>query len=139
MRNFDAIEARIDLLDHGQSDACAAAQELLSLGEEVLEYWIEARGEIPCQEKREGFRLLALHHQGACGEPSFNACRETCRELVYHYNLIALASTHADIAHRIKLAAMVAKHLCLFVGGKMAAAEIGEFCCSSRNMWSAAE
>ncbi|MBT3172007.1 MAG: hypothetical protein HN333_11325, partial [Rhodospirillaceae bacterium] len=133
MTNFDAIECRIDLLSQGQTDASAAASELLALGEQVLELWIEARDETPGQEKREGFRLLALHRQGARGEPSFNACRETCRELVYHYNLIALEPEHQDIAKRIMLAAMVAKHLCLFVGGKMAVAEIGEFCCSSRD------
>jgi hypothetical protein len=138
MTNFDAIECRIDLLSQGQADASAAASELLALGEQVLELWIEARDETPGQEKREGFRLLALHRQGARGEPSFNACRETCRELVYHYNLIALEPEHQDIAKRIMLAAMVAKHLCLFVGGKMAVAEIGEFCCSSRDAQAAA-
>ncbi|MBT3926489.1 MAG: hypothetical protein HOM52_11060 [Rhodospirillaceae bacterium] len=138
MTNFDAIECRIDLLSQGQTDASAAASELLALGEQVLELWIEARDETPGQEKREGFRLLALHRQGARGEPSFNACRETCRELVYHYNLIALEPEHQDIAKRIMLAAMVAKHLCLFVGGKMAVAEIGEFCCSSRDAQAAA-
>ena len=138
MTNFDAIECRIDLLSQGQTDASAAASELLALGEQVLELWIEARDETPGQEKREGFRLLALHRQGARGEPSFNACRETCRELVYHYNLIALEPEHPDIAKRIMLAAMVAKHLCLFVGGKMAVAEIGEFCCSSRDAQAAA-
>ena len=91
-------------------------------------------------------QMLGRHHQhvgavlrqGARGEPSFNACRETCRELVYHYNLIALEPEHQDIAKRIMLAAMVAKHLCLFVGGKMAVAEIGEFCCSSRDAQAAA-
>lgn len=139
MTSFDAIESRIDSLSQGQADAGAAARELLALGEEVLEHWIEARGETPGQEKREGFRLLALHRQGARGEPSFNACRETCRELVYHYNLITLAPEHPETARRIMLAAMVAKHLCLFVGGKMAVAEIGEFCCSSRDAQAAAQ
>ena len=61
MKNFYDFEARIDLLGQGQTEACAAASELLALGEEMLEYWIEARGEIPGQEMREGFRLLALH------------------------------------------------------------------------------
>ena len=75
MTNFDAIECRIDLLSQGQTDASAAASELLALGEQGLELWIEARDETPGQEKREGFRLLALHRQGARGEPSFNACR----------------------------------------------------------------
>ncbi|MDP6817054.1 MAG: hypothetical protein QF449_03300 [Alphaproteobacteria bacterium] len=132
MTDFDAIEARIERLG-------AAPAELLAVGEEILEHWLEARGEIPGREAREGFRLLALHRQAARGEPSFNACRETCRELVYRYNLIALDPEHPETARRIKLAAMAAKHLCLFVGGKMTEARIGEFCCASRDARGAAE
>ncbi len=55
------------------------AAALLSVAEQVLEAWVAARGEQPTRAEREGFRLLALHHQGARGVPSFNACRETCR------------------------------------------------------------
>jgi hypothetical protein len=80
----------------------------------------------------EGFRLLALHRQGARGEPSFNACRETCRELVYYHNLIRLDPSHENLARRVRLAAMVAHHLALFVGGKLELAGLGTFCCSSR-------
>ena len=32
-----------------------SADELLSLGETVLERWVEARGEAPTRERREGF------------------------------------------------------------------------------------
>ena len=108
------------------------AKELLALGEEVLEHWIVARGDGPTNHRREGFRLLALHRQGARGEPSFNACRETCRELVYHYNLITMDPYHPDTARRLAMAALVTKHLLLFVTGKMQVDNLGEFCCSSR-------
>ena len=77
--------------------AAGAAAELLRLGEIVLEHWLAAHGKTPTMEQREGFRLLALHRQGAKGEPSFNACRETCRELVYHYNLIMSEPDHPDV------------------------------------------
>jgi hypothetical protein len=80
----------------------------------------------------EGFRLLGLHRAGAKGDPSFNACRETCRELVYHRNLVRLDPANADTVRRLRLGAMVAKHLSLFVGGKLETAGLGEFCCSSR-------
>ena len=139
MRSFAEIEARIDELGQASGDGRAAAAELLELGEEILEHWLNAQGKAPGQDTREGFRLLALHRLGAQGDPSFNACRETCRELVYHYNLIALDPDHGETARRIMLASLVAKHLCLFVGGKMAEAEIGEFCCSSRDAHRAAE
>jgi hypothetical protein len=50
-----------------------AATEMLMLGEEILEHWVRARGKEPTRAEREGFRLLALHRQGADKDPSFNA------------------------------------------------------------------
>ncbi len=131
MRSFAEIEDEIDRLADTEAPPQAAAA-LLALGEEVLEHWILARGEMPTAEQKEGFRLLALHRQGARGDPSFNACRETARELVYHYNLIALEPEHPETRQRLRLATMVARHLCLFVSGKMEVAGLGEFCCSAR-------
>jgi hypothetical protein len=110
----------------------ADAAELLSLGEETLEHWVIARDMEPTPDLREGFRLLALHRQGATNEPSFNACRETCRELVYHYNLVTMQPEHEDIAQRLKMMALVANHLYLFVTGRMETRQLGDFCCSSR-------
>ena len=108
------------------------ADELLALGVAILEGWLAARGETPTACTVEGFRLLALHRQGVRGEPSFNACRETCRELVYHHNLVRLDQVHPDVALRLRLGSMVARHLMLFIGGKLEVAGLGEFCCSSR-------
>jgi hypothetical protein len=113
-------------------DPRAGATELLALSEEVLEHWITARGEVPTADEREGFRLLALHRQGARGDPSFNACRETCREVAYHYNLIRLQPDAAEITDRLQMMMMVSSHLYLFISGKMQVAQLGDFCCSSR-------
>jgi len=110
----------------------ATPGELLALGEEALEHWVVARGLEPTQETREGSRLLALHRQGAAGDPSFNACRETCRELVYHYNLLAMEPQHEDSPRRLRMMALVANHLRLFLVGKMQVAGLGDFCCASR-------
>jgi hypothetical protein len=131
------INARLDAVivasDAALSaDAPAMADELLTHGEAILELWLTAHNAVPTVRTVEGFRLLALQRQGARGDASFNACRETCRELVYHRNLIVLDPTHADSARRLRLAAMVARHLALFVGGKLEVAGLGEFCCSSR-------
>jgi hypothetical protein len=123
---FAAIEAELDAF------ASQAAPRLLALAEEVLEGWIAARGEVPTSEKREGFRLLALHKQGTRGVPSFNACRETCRETVYHYNLICAEPGSAETARRQRMMALLVKHLLLFVSGKMQVEGLGEFCCASR-------
>ena len=125
MRSLTEIEAAVDTPG-------ASAASLLADAEEVLGHWVSARGETPTRALREGFRLLALHHQGARGEPSFNACRETCREIAYHYNLLAAGPDGADAARRRRMMAMLVRHLALFVGGKLEAAGLGEFCCSSR-------
>ena len=104
--SFDDIAARLDAIVAMPDDALMAAapqyaDELLALGETILEAWAASRGEAPTAQTVEGFRLLALHRQGARGEPSFNACRETCRELVYHHNLVRLEHAHADTARRL--------------------------------------
>lgn len=131
---FAAIEMRIDAIASGTEPDAAprAVGELLQLGEDILGIWVRARGQEPTCDTKEGFRLLALHRQGARGEPSFNACRETARELVYHYNLVLSEPAHQEICRRLQLAAMVAKHLCLFVSGKMQVACLGEFCCAAK-------
>jgi len=107
-------------------------EELLAAAEAVLEQWIRAGGGEPTLDKSEGFRLLALHRQGARGVPSFNACRETCREIAYHYNLLSREPDHPEGAHRQLMMEMLVRHLELFVRGKLEVQGLGEFCCSSR-------
>ena len=137
--SLDDIAMRVEWMVAASDSTLAAAapqfaDELLALGEAVIEVWVGARGEKGTTRAVEGFRLLALHRQGARGEPSFNACRETCRELVYHHNLVRLEPAHAEVARRLRLGAMVARHLALFIGGKLEVAGIGEFCCSARSL-----
>ncbi len=132
MRTVQEIEGRLDDIVLGRGDL-SSRQELLELGEAVLALWIRAKSKDPMTEKHEGFRLLALHRQGARNDPSFNACRETCRELVYHFNLILLQqSENKPTDETLHMMALVANHLVLFVGGKMNEAGLGDFCCSSR-------
>jgi len=131
MRSLAELEAVFEIQD-STPDPEARALELLRASEEVLEHWVSARGEEPTTDTREGFRLLALHRQGAKGDPSFNACRETCREIAYHYNLLTLRDVYSDITDRLCMLAMISKHLYLFVSGKMQVAELGEFCCSAK-------
>jgi hypothetical protein len=133
VRTFADIERETEHV----SEAGADAARLLALAEEVLERWIGARGAAPTHDTREGFRLLALHRQGAQDLPSFNACRETCREIAYHYNLIAATddASAVDAAARARHAGMMGllvKHLLFFVSGKMQSEQLGEFCCASR-------
>jgi hypothetical protein len=132
VRPLDVIEQRLEALVALAEPGPEAAPELLALGEEVLEHWVAAKGLAPTHDTREGFRLLALHRQGCTDEPSFNACRETCRELVYHYNLVNLKPQHPDTVQRLRMMSLVANHLFLFVAGKLQVRELGDFCCASR-------
>lgn len=131
MNSFDALEHRLDRIAMTE-DPAAGVAEALEVAEAVLAHWVLARGEEPTLETREGFRLLALHRQGARGVPSFNACRETCRELAYHVNLIGLEPGHPQVRQRLLMATLLARHLLLFVRGKLEVEGLGEFCCSSR-------
>jgi hypothetical protein len=131
MRTAAAIESDLDAFA-ASADAPTAARYLLGLAEDVLEHWVAARGATPTADAVEGFRLLALHRQGARGVPSFNACRETCREIAYHYNLLCEAPGQELAARRQLMMAMLVRHLALFVSGKMQVEGLGEFCCASR-------
>jgi hypothetical protein len=132
-----ACEARIEQMIEAPEDvlvrsAARFAHALLEFGEAILERWLGARGKVPTCATVEGFRILALQRQGAVGDPSFNACRESCRELVYYHNLVRLDPAHGDTGKRLRLGALVARHLWLFIDGKLQVAALGEFCCSSR-------
>ena len=136
MRSLAELEAVFDAPSSGE-DHVARAEDLLRASEEVLEHWVAAKGDVPTDDSREGFRLLALHRQGAKGDPSFNACRETCREVVYQYNLVTMQPGDADITDRLSMMALVSKHLYLFISGKLQVAGLGEFCCSAKPIRSA--
>jgi hypothetical protein len=131
VRSLTEIGAAIEMGD-ANAPAAERARAYLAAGEEILENWLIAHGRTPTQATSEGFRLLALHRQGAKGDPSFNACRETCRELVYHYNLIMAEPEGVEAAGRAAMMRFVLNHVLLFIGGKLETAGLGEFCCSSR-------
>lgn len=114
------------------ADLGQGAEELLSFAEQVLENWLIAKGKKPTLIKSEGFRLLGLHRQGAKGDPSFNACRETCREAIYNYNLICENPRAENAATNIVKLRRIVQHIALFIGGKMQVTGLGEFCCASK-------
>jgi hypothetical protein len=140
VKSLAVIEQRLDELEAGAGGSCTVtAAELVELGEAVLEHWVSAKGLVPTQEAREGFRLLALHRQGCTDDASFNACRETCRELAYHHNLVTSDPQHPATPQRLTMMTLVARHLFLFVTGKMQVAALGDFCCASRPIRQQAE
>jgi hypothetical protein len=117
-----------------RAEADAIALELLDIGEVAIESGLTGRGKKVEERPVEGFRLLGLHRQGAKGDPSFNACRESCRELVYRTNCARSGADTDNVAQQLRLGAMVARHIVLFIDGKLETSGLGEFCCSSRNL-----
>jgi hypothetical protein len=133
VRDFASLEAALEAAPDTPAPAPDdEARALVGVAEEVLAHWVLARGAAPTEHTREGFRLLALHHQGTRGVPSFNACRETCREIAWHFNLLTLEPAHAEAPHRVRMMRMLVKHLLLFVRGKLEIEGLGDFCCASR-------
>ena len=132
MSTLAEIEQALDTLLADKPPVAEYADHMLEFGDTVVAHWNEAHGYTPTTDEREGFRLLALHRQGAKDNASFNACRETCRELVYHYNLLTQEPEHEQTAQRMDMMYFVAKHLFLFISGKLQEQQLGDFCCSSR-------
>lgn len=132
MKTLRSIEAEIEDWQPRTGEAAVQAGEILHLAEEVLENWLIAHQRSPTEKTHEGSRLLALHRQAAKGDPSFNACRETCREVAYRFNLIAAETNAAETTERLVMMRRLAHHLVLFISGKMEFAQLGEFCCASR-------
>ena len=131
MRSLAEIGAALETDDTAAPPA-ERARAYLAAGEEILEHWLTAHDRAPTAAVSEGFRLLALHRQAAKGDPSFNAARETCRELVYHFNVVMADPAGEAAAMRAAMMRFVLNHLYLFIAGKMEIAGLGEFCCSSR-------
>jgi hypothetical protein len=131
MTTLAAIEAQLDAWE-ATPPPRAAAGDMLRLAEAALECWLTAHGKAPTDDVREGFRLLALHRQGAQGDPSFNACRETCREAAYRYNLAVSDCLEAEAVRHLAAMRRLVQHLALFIAGKLQTAGLGEFCCASR-------
>ncbi len=127
--SLDDIEI---LIDAERPATAERATEMLAAGEAVIEHWLRLTGRDPTDGVREGYRLLALQRQGAVEDPSFNACRETCRELVFHYNVAHAAGPRDDLVPVLRMMRFVARHLLLFVGGKLVERGLGDFCCASR-------
>ena len=126
----EAFAAQSDAVLSGSPHALA--QRLLGIAEATLERWLRAHGVTPTARTHEGFRLLALQRQAARPDPSFNACRESCRELVYHCNVAVAGTDPGTRIRHFRMAAAVAIHLQLFIDGKLENARLGEFCCASR-------
>jgi len=71
---FAEVLDRVDRFLASDGEGCKAtaqAEAFVADGELVLAAWLAAKGEQPTDETIEGFRLLALHRQGARGDVKF--------------------------------------------------------------------
>jgi len=132
MISLQTIETQLDAWNARDEDVLGQADFLLGHAEQTMENWLVAHDREPTLDQKEGSRLLALHRQSAKGDPSFNACRETCRELVYRYNMVHSEPDAVETRQRLEMMRRLAHHLVLFNSGKLQNAGLGEFCCSSK-------
>ncbi len=139
MMTLASIEAQIEGWRPGTLSPEAQADEMLQWADDILVNWLLAHEREPTDERREGFRLIALHRQAARGNASFNACRETCRELAYRFNLVKTEPESDATRARLEMMRRLVHHLVLFISGKLQSAELGEFCCASRPLRQSAE
>ncbi len=130
MRSLNEISAALES-PIGESQL-ARAQYIIQLCEEIMENWLVVNDKTPSNETYEGFRLLALQRQASVGDPSFNACRETCREAAFAHNQIAANGENEKNQIIIARLGRIAKHLNLFIIGKFENSKLGEFCCASK-------
>ena len=95
-----------------------AAAELVLLGEQVLEHLDRRQARDADLGAPRGLSIAGTAPARRQGRPrSFKAA--PARELVYHFNLATAAPADVETVRRVRLAALVAKHLCLFVAGKL--------------------
>jgi len=132
MTALDVLENRIETWQPGAAGPAEEAELFLRQAEDVMLNWLVAHNQEPTHAEKEGFRLLALQRQGSKGDPSFNACRETCREVAYHYNLVKSEPESDQTRQRLEMMRRLVHHLVLFISGKLQESGLGEFCCSSR-------
>ena len=131
MRDLAALETLLET-DVPLGAPADIAADYLEMADDTMLHWLKARDLEPTNEKKEGFILLARQRQACKGDPTFNACRETCREIAWHYNLVTLDPDHTLTSKRLNMMRMVTKHLYLFITNKMMDEKVGEFCCSSK-------
>jgi hypothetical protein len=130
-QSLQDIEDRLELLKmtlgmFAPEEPAPIAAELVQLSEEILEHWLLAKGETPAEQSDETLRLLALQTQCAATEPSFEACRSACLEVLDQGNLVAAEPEHAATVERLLVAVAAAFHLYSFVTSRMAEAGLRE-------------
>src|SRR5690242_9936029 len=103
---------------------------LQAAAEQALEHWLLAHSREPTRGRFEGYRLLALQRQGARSDPGFDACRASCRELIFYCNMSIVNSRNSP--EHLRSAAMVCRDLLLFVSGKLQNSGLGGFGCAAR-------
>ena len=109
------------------------ADELVGIGETILEIWLAAHGKTPT--RADGRRASACWRFIARAPGAMRASTPAARPAAsWSITAILFVSIPCIPTRRggCASAAMVARHLALFIGGKLEVAGLGEFCCSSR-------
>jgi hypothetical protein len=111
-----AVDQRIGSLEAAAAGGASLAEVLepaIQLVSETMCAYIEAVGEKPPppagSDVLETWKLLVK------GDPTWNAVRDSCRELVYYRNCLAAARDDALPAEPARMAVRLARHVYLYV------------------------
>jgi hypothetical protein len=99
----------------GVQDGAALAQHLesaIALVDRVMRAWLDHAGRAQPPEHAD---VLEVWKALAKGDPTWNAIRDNCRELVYYRNCLALDRTDALPPQPHRMAVRTARHVYLYI------------------------
>ncbi len=108
------------------------ADELLLIGETALESWVRSRGETPTEATVGGLPAAGAAPPGRARRAELQRLPRDLPRAGLSPQLRRRRDRCAETVRKLRLGAMVARHLVLFIDGKLETAGLGEFCCSSR-------
>jgi hypothetical protein len=113
---LDSLDQRIASLEGAVARAASLAEVLepaIALVTETMRAYIEAVGEK--SPPPAGTDILATWKILVKGDPTWNAVRDNCRELVFYRNCVADAREDALPAEPARMAVRLARHIYLYV------------------------
>jgi hypothetical protein len=113
---LDALDRRIGSLEAavaGEASLSGVLEPAIELVSETMRAYIEAAGEKPLPHA--GTDILEIWKALVKGDPTWNALRDNCRELVYYRNCVAGGREDALPAAPARMAVRLARHIYLYV------------------------
>ena len=114
---LDCIDLELAALEGraGEQGAAALREQLepaIALVARMMHAWLEQAGRVPPPPDTD---VLEVWKALVKGDPTWNAIRDNCRELVYYRNCLALGRADALPPQPHRMAVRTARHIYLYV------------------------